>query len=29
VLIDVENVTFDHAAPAADGRIEKAARKEM
>ncbi len=29
VLINVENVTFDHAAPAADGRIEKTARKEM
>jgi len=29
VLINVENVTFDHAAPAPDGRIEKAARKEM
>jgi polygalacturonase len=29
VLIDVDDVTFDHAAPAADGRIGKTARKEM
>jgi hypothetical protein len=29
VLMNVENLTFDHAAPAADGRIEKVARKEM
>jgi hypothetical protein len=29
VLLHVEDLTFDHAAPAADGRIEKAARKDM
>jgi hypothetical protein len=29
VLLNVENLTFDHAAPAADGHIEKIARKDM